>query len=633
MGRKLQKGKRGNAANYITRNQALKKLQLSLSDFRRLCILKGVYPRDPRKKVAGKSKTYYLTKDIQFLSHEQVLVKFREMRAFRKKIKKAIHKNEPMQLAKLKENRPRYTLDHVVKERFPTFVDAVRDMDDALCLVHLFAMYPASGHLKEKRVQECGRLAREFQEYVIRTGSLRKVFMSIKGIYYQAEIQRQTVTWIVPHAFSQRLPTDVDYKVMFTFLSFYQTMMKFINFKLFQDLGLSYPSTLDVTDDDGMLGIGTVLCALAGSAGAAPAAAGKRKSAQKAERLDAAVVADENEEEEEEEEEDETQQPAPDAGVPVDAAAGSKQLFAGCKFFLSREVPRESMLFVTSAFGGSIGWEGTGSPFEAEDGTVTHEIVDRPVATRSIASREYVQPQWVVDSVNAGVLLPIHEYRPGSKLPPHLSPFVDDDAAGYKPQRAAEIDNIKSRLAAGIAQGAAGAAAAQRSLADGADEDDEDDADKAGGSSSDEEEDGENGGGSDEDEDDEEEEVQVLQKGSAASEKELAIMMMPKKKRKLYEKMQYGIKRKQEANATLMAKRNAAEGGGGGGAAANPRAGKPKSLSNAGGTSPPPRRAKAKAAPKAKPAPAPKAKAKAKVAPKAKAKAAPKPATRKSKRT
>ena len=36
-------GTSGQAKNYITRTQAVRKLQISLPDFRRLCIFKGAY--------------------------------------------------------------------------------------------------------------------------------------------------------------------------------------------------------------------------------------------------------------------------------------------------------------------------------------------------------------------------------------------------------------------------------------------------------------------------------------------------------------------------------------------------------------------------------------------------------------
>ena len=35
--------------------------------------------------------------------------------------------------------------------------------------------------------------------YVIAAKALRKVFISIKGIYYQVEVRGQTVTWLVNH--------------------------------------------------------------------------------------------------------------------------------------------------------------------------------------------------------------------------------------------------------------------------------------------------------------------------------------------------------------------------------------------------------------------------------------------------
>ena len=89
--------------------------------------------------------------------------------------------------------------------RYPTFIDAVRDIDDALCMIFLFASLPASDRLSPELVESCSRLASEWQLYVIHTRSLRKVFLSIKGVYYQAEIMDQPVTWLVPYQFTQHV--------------------------------------------------------------------------------------------------------------------------------------------------------------------------------------------------------------------------------------------------------------------------------------------------------------------------------------------------------------------------------------------------------------------------------------------
>jgi pescadillo protein len=75
MGRKIKKGTKGEVTKYCTRSQALKKLQLKLSEFRRLCILKGIFPKEPKKKFKGINKTYYFLKDIKFLANERLLRK------------------------------------------------------------------------------------------------------------------------------------------------------------------------------------------------------------------------------------------------------------------------------------------------------------------------------------------------------------------------------------------------------------------------------------------------------------------------------------------------------------------------------------------------------------------------------
>ena len=77
-----------------------------------------------------------------------------------------------------------------MRERYPTFVDALRDLDDALCMVHLFATLPGdAGHaIPSAMVQTSRRLVLEWQALVCRTAALRKAFISVKGFYLQVHI-------------------------------------------------------------------------------------------------------------------------------------------------------------------------------------------------------------------------------------------------------------------------------------------------------------------------------------------------------------------------------------------------------------------------------------------------------------
>lgn len=107
---------------------------------------------------------------------------------------------------------PRVTIDHIVKERYPTFIDALRDMDDALTICSLFATFPKFKSIPTNLIALCRRLTIEFMHVCIAARALRKVFISIKGIYFQVEIKGQAITWIIPHNY----PHEVNYYLFLT---------------------------------------------------------------------------------------------------------------------------------------------------------------------------------------------------------------------------------------------------------------------------------------------------------------------------------------------------------------------------------------------------------------------------------
>jgi len=441
--RRHKKYETGEASNYVTRKQAMQKLQLNLKDFRRLCILKGIHPREPRnRKRAQKGdmtniKTMYHEKDIRFLLHEPIVWKFRDFKVFLKKLKKAYAKGNENAAERLKSNKPRYSLDHIVRERYPTFVDAIRDLEDCLCLCFLYATFPKNPKTPVEMVGLCRRLCIEFMHYVIESKSLRKVFVSIKGYYYQAQIMGQIVTWIVPHSFAYEHPQGVDFRLMSIFVEFYTTMLGFVLFRLYHNLNLQYPPAL--------------------GSGAEITNADESTDEMQHERVVAlnqslAKTVIETDDDKVELDDINVGDNLEEAKREAEEIERLKGLFKGLKFFLGREIPRESLVFMIRSFGGEVSWDETvapGSSYQIQNTSITHQIVDRPRDDVDMThiNRYYVQPQWVFDSINRRELLPVHKYFAGESLPPHLSPFISEErrVGDYVPPEEKEMLGLNEK--------------------------------------------------------------------------------------------------------------------------------------------------------------------------------------------
>lgn len=170
-------------------------------------------------------------------------------------------------------------------------------------------------------------------------------------------------------------------------------------------------------------------------------------------------------------------------------------------------------------------------------------------------SREFVQPQWILDCANFMILLPIAKYAVGKPLPPHLSPWVDNEEEGYKPAYAEEIERLKL----------------------GVENEDEMEIEEK-----DDEEEDEQGEEEDvdpesaEEEEEEEEAVETKQENKKKDKKrqkkrkaqdkeadeahELARSMMSRKAAHLYGRMQRGIAQKKEKAEDLQRRRKEIEG-------------------------------------------------------------------------
>jgi len=264
---------------------------------------------------------------------------------------------------------------------------------------------------------------------------------------------------------------------MLTFLELYQTLLGFVFFKLYTDAGLVYPPPLDEKKDEAAAGVGAFILQQASeqrvSDGKSPSESkvSAKDVRQTIKTISSEVPGDDSTENRAEGDENVTAEEdfvlQPSKSNPEEAAVLSTfqslstqegttvaKLFASYTFWLSRETSRPIFEFVVRSCGGRIGWpasSGSGSPFDESDESITHVIIDRPPVERSNETQEerrrrlqrkYIQPQWVIDCVNAGKILLEDKYAQGKPLPPHLSPFGDYEGA-YDPTAASPEDDVE----------------------------------------------------------------------------------------------------------------------------------------------------------------------------------------------
>lgn len=573
MARIKKRGTTGNAKNFITRTQAIKKLQISLADFRRLCIFKGIYPREPRnKKKANKGSTapvtFYYSKDIQYLLHEPVLDKFRQHKTFAKKLQKALGRGEVSDAYKLDQHRPKYTLNHIIKERYPTFADALRDLDDPLNMLFLFANMPATDKVSAKVVSEAEKLCNQWLAYVAKERCLKKVFVSIKGVYYQATVKGQEIRWLIPYKFPTNIPTDVDFRIMLTFLEFYSTLVHFVLYKLYNEAGLIYPPIIEKS-----IGLsGYVL-----QDKDAPLKKKEEKNDEEGKNLskkelNKAIKADQEQQENDEQDNnngesvedielDEFTSTKEDSLLqPSKYASLTAELFSKFIFYIGREVPLDILEFCILSCGGKIISEIAIDDLKINDpeaykklnlSNITHQIIDRPKILQKVPGRTYVQPQWVFDSINKQELINVNEYAAGETLPPHLSPW--GDAGGYDPNKEVEKED-------GEAVEDTDEEEEEVEIEDG-DEDQEDEEEEEDEDLKAQKELELEAAGVKFSEINEEDKKSHSKKSKGNSnkeadeEKELKKIMMSNKQKKLFKKMQYGIEKKENREKQLTKKK------------------------------------------------------------------------------
>ncbi|SBT34931.1 pescadillo homolog, putative (PES) [Plasmodium ovale wallikeri] len=426
-----KKRKKKKEGKYLSKRNILKKLFLKERDFQKLCIFKGIYPKDFKEiplKYRGKfckNKVYYTDNDLKKLSHEKIIQDFRKIKLTLKKFKKyKLTLKDEEKCKHIIKKFPTYKLDHIIKERFPIFSYAIEQLSDALTTIISYSFLPTNDNcgIKNNYIKNCITLKDYFHYYIYKTKKLKKGYITVKGYFLQAEILQKKVTWLIPHIFTPYIDKSIDFNLISTFVEYYICLLKFVLFKLYKMDDLIYPpkeyeelkyeklnhlaydenfSPKGYISGDHLVqensAPATAAPAAIAPAAIAPAAIAPAAVAPAAVAPSTAVESDQPEERTSKMDESSpkcenvtNEGKAPSMQNPcikhdiIDENT-VKELFKNHVFYIHGDMPLHVLSILILSCGGSIAWNSPYSPVKYESNYITHEILEKPVESKKLS--------------------------------------------------------------------------------------------------------------------------------------------------------------------------------------------------------------------------------------------------------
>lgn len=349
----------------------MEKLSLSQKQFDRLVVLCSVYPIESVRRNCTEHTEddwYYTISDIKRLYYSDAYTVLKKNAHSTKKRDEYAKQGRADKAAQFEEEE--YDLIQLLKSKYSSFGDSLADLCQSLRNLYL---------IQRLGIAQCEDTVNMWESFVLEYRLLEKAFLSRKGIFFSFDIEKITVLWSIPYPCSRDFTDVIEEK-----RELVKRVKQSVDIPELADCGLS--SSEDETDTE---------------------------NAQAAEKLDISILS----------------YAAKMYVVHIQLCVHKLRLllgpcgldhdrrgpglFRGMRICVAVDSIREQLEFILKNEQAVLVMADAAAFVIAES---VDEIRENVV---------YLQPQYILDSLNKKRLLDFNTYKISKALPAHVSPFPD----------------------------------------------------------------------------------------------------------------------------------------------------------------------------------------------------------------